>query len=322
MRSPWAKAARRIASCLAMLLLFTGCSVKPVHGQAVPDWSAVETRSGELFDIQLEKLATYITGANPFATDAVTNVTGLSYVHMTYGELSSGSQSDVTIMGNPVSVLIKQTDADAGYTIDTLHVGGEKYDYLLLGDSYAALAAPVSPTPWVRTPTLYGGPGDDPLGLGLLTLCLVDGFRMVCRTHDAILHTAESDRGADMRKSVTANADGTLFSQTEVTLAACLEDPGMLGLPTDISSAFSQEMLDTFIPVSLWQDVDGRLVKMEMNGLIPGSGGADDFSLQVGFEITGTAVAEDFPPLPADWDVTILDTHQQVDDLYTQMGIS
>lgn len=310
-----ARSGRWALLAAGLVVVLAGCAAEPVDGEAFPDWDVVDTLAAERFDAQLVLLDSAIEGSSPFRSDSSTDSTGVSYVHATYGDKDTGSQSVVAIRGNPASVFIQQTDADTGYTIDTLHVGGEPVDYLLLGDAYASLA----PTPWVQVPTVYGYPGEDDLVAGLRTMCFVDGFQTVCEVRDAIVATAASGQGDAMRRSVRAQPDGSVLSETEVTLAAVLEDTMILNLPSEIADELSEEMLASFIPVSLWQDAEGNLLKMELNGTVRGTDGAEDLVVQVGFEITGKATRKNFPAAPGAADVTVV-PDDQVDAFYTEMG--
>ncbi|MBI9115704.1 hypothetical protein [Sanguibacter suaedae] len=302
-------------AALTTLLLLAACTPEPVDGQAFPDWDHADALASERFDAQLAALDAAIDASDPFRSDAQPSITGVSYVHATYGDRDSGQQSVVSLHGNPASVLIQQTDADPGFTVDTLHVSGEDVDYLLLGDGYSSLA----PTPWVEVPTVYGHPGEDPLVAGLRSMCFVDGFQTMCEIRDAITYTADSAVGGDARRSVDVEPDGTVFTRTEVTLAAVLVDNSLVHLPQDIVDELSPTMLDTFIPVALWQDPDGNLVKMEMNGTVPGTDGAEDLAVQVGFEVTGAADPGAFPDLPATDDVTVIPA-RGTEDFYDRMG--
>lgn len=308
---------RSLAAALGagLVLVLAGCTTEPVGGDAYPDWDVVDTRAAERFDAQLALLESVIESSSPFRSDSSTDTTGVSYVHATYGDKDTGSQSVVAIRGNPASVFIQQTDADDGFTIDTLHVGGESVDYLLLGEGYSSLA----PTPWVQVPTVYGHPGEDDLVAGLRTMCFVDGFQTVCEVRDAILATAASEQGASMRRFVRTEDDGTVLSETEVTLASVLADGMIIAIPPEISDEFSDEMLESFIPVSMWQDPEGRLLKMELNGTVRGTDGAEDLVVQVGFEITGKATRKNFPPAPDRADVTVV-PEDQIAAFYTEMG--
>lgn len=286
-----------------VLALTTGCSSDPVIGAGFPDWDTADALAAERFDAQMTVLDARIAESSPFTTDSRTDVTGVAYAHATHGDRESSGQSVVAIRGNPASVFVRQTDSKPGFTLDTLHVGGEASDYLLLGDSYSSLA----PTEWVQVPTIYGTPGEDPLSAGLRTMCFITGFQTMCQIRDAITLTQESDLGAQMRRSVQTDGDGVAHSETEVTLAAVVAVSALLNIPAEVSDLFTPEMLDSFIPVSVWQDADGNLIKMEMNGTVPGTDGVDDFVVQVGFEITGSATTKDFPAVPDPFDVTVID---------------
>ncbi|SDB90711.1 hypothetical protein SAMN05216410_0841 [Sanguibacter gelidistatuariae] len=296
------RAAALLGSAL-VLALAAGCSSEPVTGAAFPDWDAVDARAAAHFDAQMTLLDERIAESSPFTTDARTDVTGVAYTHAIHGDNKAGGQSVVAVRGNPASVFVRQTDSKAGFTLDTLHIGGEASDYLLLGDSYSSLA----PTEWVETPTIYGAPGENEFAAALRTMCFITGFQTMCEIREAIRVTQESTFGAQMRRSVQTDDDGTVHSETEVTLAAVVSVAALLDIPAGISDQFTPEMLDSFIPVSVWQDSDGNLIKMEMNGTVRGTDGVDDFVVQVGFEITGSATKKDFPAVPDPTDVTVID---------------
>lgn len=289
---------------VVVLALAAGCAaVEPVEGEAFPDWEAVDTLAAQTFDAQMALLDVRISESSPFTTAARTDVTGVSYTHATHGDRETSAQAVVAIRGNPASIFVRQTDSKPGYTVDTLHVGGDAWDYLLLGDSLSSLA----PTEWVALPTVYGTPGESDLDAGLRTMCFVTGFQTLCQIRSTIVATQESARGAQMRRSVSTEPDGVVHSETEVTLAAVVAEDALLDIPSEVSDLFTPAMLDSFIPVSIWQDADGQLLKTEMNGTVRGTDGVEDFVVQVGFEITGDAARSDFPAVPDPADVTTID---------------
>lgn len=305
-----AHARRRRPALLASTLVSTlvlavtaACSSEPVTGGAFPDWDVVDALAADSFTTQMTLLDERIAESSPFTTEARTDVTGVAYTHATHGDRDTSRQSVVAVRGNPASVFVRQTDSEPGYTLDTLHMGGDTSDYLLLGDSYSSLA----PTPWVAVPTIYGAPGEDDLTAGLRTMCFITGFQTMCEIRNAIRGTEESALGTQMRRSVQTDDEGVVHSETEVTLAAVVAEAALLDIPAEISDLFTPEMLDTFIPVSIWQDAEGNLIKMEMNGKVRGTDGVEDFVVQVGFEITGRSTTKDFPVLPDPGDVTEID---------------
>lgn len=308
--------ARALAGAVVVAALLTGCAGEVVAGQGVPDWSYADERARDLLRVQVVAAGAALETSSPFTSTAQPDVTGVGYVHAAYGDRDTGSRSVVSVLGNPASVLIQQTDADAGYTIDTLHVGGQAVDHLLLGASYASLA----PTPWVQVPTVFGDPGEDDLTSGLRTLCFVDGFQQMCEIHDAIVLTQDSERGARARAVVDLQDDGTVHVTTEVTLASVLANDAFLGMPPELVAEIPDEMLDAFIPVIMWQDATGMPMKMELNGTVPGTGGAQDLVVQAGFEIAGTAAAADFPAPPGPWDTTVITEPDAVTAFYDALG--
>lgn len=308
---------RRVSALVAaaLVLTLTGCTSEPMTGAAFPDLPAADALAAQRFDAQLVLLEQRINETTPFFTDAETDITGVDFMHAKHGDRESSGQSVVAVRGNPVSVLVKETDIQEGYTLDTLHIGGESMDYLLLGDSYSSLA----PTKWVAVPTLYGAPQDSIFATALHTMCFITGFQTMCEIVRTIQTTAESDLGAQRRRSAQTDEDGSVHSQTEVTLAAVVAEDALLNIPTEVSDLFTPEMLASFIPVNIWQNPDGTLIKMEMAGTVPGTDGVADFVVQVGFEITGKTTDDTFPTTPSPWDVTVLDDSAAA-ALYAALG--
>ena len=298
------------AAVVGMLLGVGACSPEPVRGEAFPDWDAVDVAATERFTAQMDLLDSHILESSPFTTGETTDITGVTYTHATFGEDTSAGQSVVAVSGNPASLFTQQNDPGTGRTIDMLHVGGDSWDYLLLGDG---LDTDID-TPWVRFPTLYGSLGI----LGDNAMCYVLGFSTVCDVRDAINATEASDAGPSMRRTVTSSRDGEVLSQTEVTLQSIL-DAEMLSMPESLTAMLTDTMLSTLVPVNLWQDADGALLKIEMNGVVPGEGDVPDLVLQLGFEITGTAARDDVPPAPELDDVTTLSETER-DDFINSLG--
>jgi len=297
-------------AAVGVLLGLGACSPEPVRGEAFPDWDAVDVAATERFTAQMDLLDSHILESSPFTTGETTDITGVTYTHATFGEDTSAGQSVVAVSGNPASLFTQQNDPGTGRTIDMLHVGGDSWDYLLLGDG---LDTDIE-TPWVRFPTLYGSLGI----LGDNAMCYVLGFSTVCDVRDAINATEASDAGPSMRRTVTSSRDGEVLSQTEVTLQSIL-DAEMLSMPESLTAMLTDTMLSTLVPVNLWQDADGALLKIEMNGVVPGEGDVPDLVLQLGFEITGTAARDDVPPAPELDDVTTLSETER-DDFINSLG--
>ena len=297
-------------AAVGVLLGLGACSPEPVRGEAFPDWDAVDVAATERFTAQMDLLDSHILESSPFTTGETTDITGVTYTHATFGEDTSAGQSVVAVSGNPASLFTQQNDPGTGRTIDMLHVGGDSWDYLLLGDG---LDTDID-TPWVRFPTLYGSLGI----LGDNAMCYVLGFSTVCDVRDAIDATEASDAGPSMRRTVTSSRDGEVLSQTEVTLQSIL-DAEMLSMPESLTEMLTDTMLSTLVPVNLWQDADGALLKIEMNGVVPGEGDVPDLVLQLGFEITGTAARDDVPPAPELDDVTTLSETER-DDFINSLG--
>lgn len=304
---------RWVRACGALLVAGSVAGCAPtVHGSAHPDWTAVDAAMAERFDHELDRLFDSLDAIDPFTSDAEPAVTGVSYTHMQFDVREVRVQSEVIMVGNPVSVVARRSSAYTGLMIDRVHVAGDLVDYLLLGDAYVDLA----PTPWVQAPSTINHDEDSPF-LAFLNLCFVEGFDGVCNINNAIYYTEQSDAADRMRKSVTVDNDGGVHARTEVTFAAAIQAGAVLA-DDDVVAMWSEEMLESFIPVSFWLDPEGRFVKIELNGTVQGTGDISDVTLQVGFEVTGVATEADIPARPAPEDVTVL-TRDDLADFYARM---
>lgn len=289
------------ALAVAMAAALAGCgSPAPVAGAGFPDPDAVQRNDEARFEVQMELLGDAILQADPFVGDVGTDVAGVAYLHATFGEHTLDTQTFVAIQGSPPAVFYQQTDAEPGATLDLVHQAGSDYDYFLLGDQFASLA----PTQWVQLPTAYKPYTNYVLG----HLCGIPGFFQACDLHNMINITIES--GEDVRRLVSVDEDGTVHSQTQITLQAMLDDGGILSFGDDIIESFPDSMFEARIPVDFWQDADGNLLKMEMNGVFEGDATSGDLLIQSGFEVTGQGSAVEVPALPPDWDVTIIEADQ------------
>ena len=299
----------RLLAAAAVVVLLAGCAPQSVAGEGFPDWDAVERSQEDRFEEQLDALADAIVRADSFANDVDTDVAGVAYVHATFGDKTLDTQYFGAIHGNPPATYYQQTEAVAGATIDEVHLPGAQYDYYLLGEHFAGLA----PTPWVRMPTSYDAVSAYELG----SLCEIAGFYQACFLHEMIELTAES--GVDVRRLVSVEPDGTVHSQTEITLQALLDSDEIVRFAAAVVAQFPDEMLTSLIPVNFWQDADGNLLKMEMNGVFEGDEVSGDLLMQVGFEVTGLGSAVEVPSLPPDWDVTTIEGADQVDAFWDQV---
>lgn len=294
---------------VATVAALGGCAQQTVPGEGFPDWEAVERNDEARFEAQLDALAAAITRADPFANEVDTDVAGVAYVHAVFGEDTLDTQYFVAIHGSPPAMYYQQTEAVAGATIDEVHLPGAQYDYYLLGEHFAGLA----PTSWVRMPSIYDA--STPYELG--SLCEVAGFYQACFLHEMIELTAES--GADVRRLVSVESDGTVHSQTEITLQALLDTDEIVRIDDDVVAEFPDAMLESLIPVHFWQDAEGNLIKMEMNGVFEGDEVSGDLLMQVGFEVTGLGSAVEVPTLPPEWDVTTIEGDEQITAFWDQV---
>ncbi len=306
---PRRSARRRVLATAVVAALLAGCSAEVVEGEAFPDWDAVERSQEERFQEQMDALADALIRTDPFTNDVDTDVAGVAYVHATFADRTLDTQYFVALHGNPPATYYQQTEAVAGATIDEVHLPGAQYDYYLLGEHFAELA----PTPWVRMPTTYDTVTTHELG----GLCEISGFYQACYLHQMIEATTES--GVAVRRLVTEEADGTVHSQTEITLQSLIDSRQVVVFDDDVLEMFPEAMFTALIPVHFWQDAEGNLIKMEMNGVFEGDEDSGDLKMQVGFEVTGLGSAVEVPSLPPEWDVTTIEGADAVDAFWDQV---
>lgn len=285
---------------LATVLLIgslTACSGDVAMGEAYPDWDQVEALNIARFDAQMALLDERIARSDPFKTDASMNIIGVRYSLLTYGEEEFGNNNTVVLHGNPASQFTQMVDPGTGTTADSLHIGGTEWDYLLLGSGYHNS----TPTPWVRFPTLSEAVN---AGGSTTDLCDVLGVKTMCDLRTAMNQTAETATGL-IRKSAKVADDGSVFIQTEVTLQSTI-DSELYVLPEDATAILTDSMRSALLPVNIWQNTEGDLTKVEINGIVAGVDDDPDLQVQLGFEITGVSTIDDIPAVPADNLVTTL----------------
>lgn len=292
---------------IGAVLAITGCAAGPVAGTGFADQTALDKYSSAKFQKQLDLLDESLEKRSPFISKTATlDITGNGYHHLSWGEDGGGKELTTALMGNPPAVAVNIQSSQAGATLDTYHPAGSKYDYTLLGSAYRALA----PTTWVAEPTVY----DSDITMNAPytpDFCQVYGLNFVCGLRFAIEYTMESEDASKMVKQVITRPDGSNELRATVKLESLLPGTVLIATiypPDSWTSRITDEMRNTWVPVRIWQDPDGFLKKIEVNAKIDGEG--QTFTVQNGFEITGTSERTDFPAAPSKLDVTILNTEQ------------
>lgn len=294
---------RRRAGALAALaaLVLTGCGTETVTGQGAADESALAAQEAAVFEERMALLDE--------AALASFDLVGTSFNHAEYGDARTDRQTFVAKLGDPPALFLQQSSSTEGDQIDSYHPAGSDRDYLLLGDAYVTLA----PTRWVSVPTSY--PAD------ALDVCVIEGLADVCRMSAALAETMESDAAVGVPQQVFTRDDGSTQLVTAITVDSALAQPGLIDLSSEVTSQFDEEILQSLIPLSVWQDAEGLLTKIELSGQVDGD---TPLLVQTGFEVSGVAVEENFPQPPSPLDITLLDggQYQALRDAVTQIRAS
>ena len=221
---------------------------------------------------------------------SATSVRGTMFKHASFGRRSEDAEWDVEYLGDPATIFIRSRASllDAGDNLDTLHPAGSGYDYFLLGARFGSIAH----TPWVKVPSVYKSP---------LNVCLVTGYQQVCDMEDALRFTLKS--GIPVTQRVEHNEDGTTTLVAGVTLSSMLKDNFLLNVPPDIQKQFTPTMLRYQLSARFVLDRSGRLEIAQISGTVPGP---TPFTVQVGYQVTGSAATSDLPQVPPAAQVTTL----------------
>ena len=207
MRRRW-RSGLAMLLALALVLLLPACGsadgADPAPGlAAVPDRDYLESVQAKLFDSWMSKVEKGLDDKYP--------IRGTAFQHSHYGETTADLETDVVIAGDPVSAFVstRKPVQAAGFNLSHLHLGGDKYDYYLIGNVYDGFIN----TKWVRvTP-----PDTEPV-----KTCLVSGYAVVCDIIGAINET-DKQSGMHPVHRVVTNSDGSTTLLAGVTLRSLLK---------------------------------------------------------------------------------------------------
>ncbi|XUK63032.1 Lipoprotein [Plantibacter sp. RU18] len=282
-----------LAASAGLALSLSACTTT---GAAFPDPAVQRAYMQDLADSRFELLAAQI-GQAP-------DVTGSAYVHAVSGDLESHRNDSVVLFGDPTGSFSQDKGSADGDTVDVYHQAGTSYDLLLLGGELKELA----PTEWVAVQTQYTPAEDDAEDGSLGPACIYPGISIACDIYTAVESTRDSEEGALSSVVVSMRNYGSSQITTSASLDSVLALGTLFALPDDLVSSLSDEDLATLLPVTIFQNADGGLVKIELSGTVDSE---TPLQLQAGFEVTGTSTIEDLPTPPSGFDVTVIPAADQ-----------
>lgn len=280
-----------LGGALALVLAagLTGCSTTEVEGEAHADTAA---RQDFLASIFTERMT---AASEQFS--AGTDVAGLEYVSTVGGTDEFDLTREVTLMGDPATVVVRESSSREGDTIDVYHEGGSESDYLLLGSMFAEL----SPTLWTEVPTVIGA-DDDP--------CLLPASRVFCGATAAL--EAEEGNEAPIY-DLSTDDEGVSRISVTTSLSNVVAQAETLDLPPGLVDAESVEE-GAVATITIQSDAEGAFSAIELSAPLGGENGR----LLVGFESTGPVDEDEVPEAPSPFDVTVIDA-ADVDAFYEEI---
>lgn len=285
------RVATSIAAASGLALVLSACSTT---GAAFPDAAAQHAYMQDLAESRFELLAAQI-GQAP-------DVTGSAYVHAVAGDLESHENDSVVLFGDPTSSFSQDKGSADGDTVDVYHQAGTDFDLLLLGGELQELA----PTEWVAVQTQYVADEDEDASLG--PACVYPGISIACDIYTAVEATRAAGEGLAGGVVVSMRNDGSSQITTSASLESVLALGTLFDLSSDLVSSFDDDDLSTLLPVTIFQNAEGGLVKVELSGTVDS---ATPLQLQAGFEVSGTSTIEDLPTPPSGFDVTVIPAADQ-----------
>lgn len=285
-------AGRAVASALAVgAILFgaTGCATREVEGEAHADTAARQGFLKSVFDERFAAASEQFTAGS--------DVAGLEYVSTVGGADEFDLTRDVLLLGEPATVVVRESSNREGDTIDVYHEGGSDTDFLLLGSMFSEL----SPTLWTEVPTVIGAE-DDP--------CALPAQRVFCGATAAL--EAEGGTSAAIY-DLTTEDDGTSRVSVTTPLANIVAQAEALALPPGLVDV---EGVDdgAVATITIESDAEGAFAALELSAPL----GGDDGRLLVGFTSTGPVDPDEVPEAPSPFDVTTI-AEADVDAFYEEI---
>lgn len=274
---------------LALAAGLSGCATEEVEGEAHADTAA---RQDFLASIFAERMA---AATEQFS--AGTDVAGLEYVSTIGGTDEFELTREVTLLGDPATVVVRESSSREGDTIDLYHEGGSDSDFLLLGSMFSEL----SPTLWTEVPTVIGAE-DDP--------CLLPATRVLCGASAAL--AAEEGNDAPIY-DLSTDDEGVSRISVTTSLANVVAQAEALDLPAGLVDAEGVDEA-AVATITVQTDAEGAFTAVELSAPLGGEAGR----LLVGFSSTGAVDEDEVPEAPSPFDVTTID-ESDVDAFYEEI---
>ncbi|MEV4317570.1 hypothetical protein [Actinocrispum sp. NPDC049592] len=266
-----------------------------VSGSPAPNPEAARQAADRTLDQGVAAMGKYVQ------TSA--NFRGTVFRYATIDDKGSGSEVEVSRMGQPAAVMTKiHSTSHSGFDYDVFHPAGSALDYVRLGPGYAKLA----PTKWVSMAAFSASDFS----------CAMPGLQTLCKLTDTIDATRKA-APPGLSTETRRLDDGGTDIETSITLKAFL-DATVIPIPADITTRIDPDMTGKLIPVRLTLNSDGTFRRIEVNGAVLGKAGK--VQLQVGYETKGPSASDDYPPVPQPAEVTALPDKAAVDDFWARLG--
>lgn len=276
------KRSARFALAAVAVLALTGCA-----SEAVQPYAAAEHDG--LREFHIDAAQEYMEVNELLSGLAELDAyTAVGYKH---GLASNGAQLNNQHTTKYVngSYLSLEQGVHEGETIDVYHVAGSDRQYYLFGRVYQEK---MDIAPWGYTdpprmePELY--PSDKCSLSAVLYAC-----QLLRAWHISQENLQSADDGLhDVPIHLQRYANGSVLITTAVTIGSMV-DANLWTFGGDLEQLVTDETLDSLIPMRIWINSDGIVLKMEANGTVVAPDSDLEMELQVGFEVTGTATEDE-----------------------------
>jgi hypothetical protein len=281
---------RLVAGLLAVLAL-AGCA-RPTAGEPVPNQAAADRIT---IDAAVRAFQEHFAGLG----DEHARV----YNYLNYGDVKITTEHESYKFGEPPMTLLLRRQDEDGDQSAILHPPNDPQDYVRLDERHAHLAR----TPWVSVPTLFQG--------GFQTCFLLTAW-VACHLDNALAQT-KLEAPDRLPQEVVRTGDG--YEVTTGALLGLMIEEGFIAIPEDRRGEITEPMLETVVPVTIQLNENMRFAGFEIRGKVS-DGDATPLELQIGYEILGEALEEDFPEVPPANQVTAITDKAAADRFWEQFN--
>jgi hypothetical protein len=268
---------QRLTAGLLAVFALAGCA-QPTAGSPVPDQAAADRITT---DAALRAFQEHFAGLG----DEHARV----YNYLNHGDTRITTEHESYKFGEPpVTVLLRRQDEDGDQSA-TLHPPNAPVDYVRLDERHAHLA----PTPWVSVPTLFQG--------GFETCFLLTAW-VACHLDNALAQT-KLEAPDRLPREVVRTEDG--YEVTTGALLGLMMEEGFIAIPEENRDEITEPMREEVVPVTIQLNENMRFTGFEIRGKVS-DGEATPLELQIGYEVLGEALEEDFPEVPPANQVTAI----------------